>query len=126
MDCKETEKNINRYIDGSLSPGEMEDFLNHVKRCKSCYDELETYYTIRVAMGYIEEGADHTYNIGDMLQADMQQKRAYIQKVKRKKISFFVITLLGYISLFDILLLKSSFSLLQKFLLKVIDWLIFQ
>lgn len=125
MDCKDAEKRINNYINGSLSPKETEAFLNHIRTCPACYDELETYYTIRVAMGYTE-AVDDTYNIKDMLEADMQQKRAYIQKIRRRKITFFIITLLGYLSLFDILLLKSSFRILQSLLLKIIDWLIFQ
>lgn len=74
MDCKEAESHVNDYIDGTMTVSQLETFLKHVRNCKSCYDELETYYTIRVAMSYLEEGQAHSYNIKEMLSEDMKER----------------------------------------------------
>ena len=54
MKCEETLSKIDGYINNNLSYREMEDFLEHIKNCPDCYDELETYYTITVGMKYLE------------------------------------------------------------------------
>ena len=44
MKCEEALTKIEAYIDHTLSGRELEEFLEHVKSCRECYDELETYY----------------------------------------------------------------------------------
>ena len=44
MKCEETLSKIDGYINNNLNYREMEDFLEHIKNCPDCYDELETYY----------------------------------------------------------------------------------
>ena len=55
MKCEEALTKIEAYIDHTLSGRELEEFLEHVKSCRECYDELETYYIISVGMRYLEE-----------------------------------------------------------------------
>ena len=44
MNCQTAESMVNRYIEHDLSVNELEDFLDHVENCPSCYDELETLF----------------------------------------------------------------------------------
>ena len=39
MNCQTAESMVNRYIEHDLSVDELEDFLEHVENCPSCYDE---------------------------------------------------------------------------------------
>ena len=41
MNCQTAESMVNRYIEHDLSVDELENFLEHVENCPSCYDELE-------------------------------------------------------------------------------------
>ena len=41
MNCQTAESMVNRYIEHDLSVDELEDFLEHVENCPSCYDELK-------------------------------------------------------------------------------------
>ena len=34
---------------------ELENFLEHVENCPSCYDELETYFIVHAAMQQLDE-----------------------------------------------------------------------
>ena len=46
MDCKKAESLVTDYINGKMEVKELEDFIAHVKVSSSCYDELQTYYTV--------------------------------------------------------------------------------
>ena len=50
MDCRTAESMVTRFIDHSLSVNELEEFLDHIETCPSCYDELETYFIVHEAM----------------------------------------------------------------------------
>lgn len=50
QNCQTAESMVNRYIEHDLSVNELEDFLDHVENCPSCYDELETYFIVHAAM----------------------------------------------------------------------------
>ena len=41
MDCQTAEGMVSRYIKHDLPLNELEEFLDHVQNCSSCYDELE-------------------------------------------------------------------------------------
>lgn len=58
MNCQTAESMVNRYIEHDLSVDELEDFLEHVENCPSCYDELETYFIVHAAMQQLDERAE--------------------------------------------------------------------
>ena len=39
LDCRTAESMVNRYIDHTLNVDELEEFLDHVESCPSCYDD---------------------------------------------------------------------------------------
>ena len=41
MDCQTAEGMVSSYIEHKLPVNELEEFLDHVQDCSSCYDELE-------------------------------------------------------------------------------------
>ena len=43
IECRTAESMVTKYINHSLSVDELEEFLDHISHCSSCYDELETY-----------------------------------------------------------------------------------
>ena len=54
MNCRIAEGMVNKYIDHTLPLNDLEDFLEHIEKCSSCYDELATsvlvkrIFTIRI------------------------------------------------------------------------------
>ena len=60
MNCQTAESMVNRYIEHDLSVDELEDFLEHVENCPSCYDELETYFIVHAAMQQLDEKQEDT------------------------------------------------------------------
>ena len=62
MTCMEAEKMVVPYMKDELSPTELEDFLDHIKTCENCREELEIHYMVDVGLKKLDE-ADGTYPI---------------------------------------------------------------
>lgn len=82
MKCEKALLMIDKYIDNKLSHRELQEFIDHVKSCPECYDELETFYVINVGMKYFDEEKLDSYNFPNMLKQDLEQKIARLQRRK--------------------------------------------
>ena len=82
MDCTDAEKKVLPYLRNELSDEETAAFISHVGSCKKCYDELEIYFTITNALQTLDD-ENVTYDIGKMIEDDMQARMAAIRKRKR-------------------------------------------
>lgn len=80
MKCEEVLTKIDAYISDEMSYKEMEEFLDHIKDCPDCYDELETYYTISIGTKYLEEEKLESYNIPKMLKEDLREKEKFVRR----------------------------------------------
>lgn len=100
MKCETALLEIDAYINGELNQRELEKFIEHVKSCPSCYDELETHYTISEGIRYLEEDRTEAYNIPKMLKKDLEKKERMIRRHHRLNAVFFAggeLLLLGLI-----------------------------
>ena len=75
MTCMEAEKMVIPYINDQLSVTELEDFIEHIKTCENCREELEIHYMVDVGLKKLDE-ADGTYDIGDDVENAGTAKRA--------------------------------------------------
>lgn len=84
MECKEAESLVQQYIDHKLRPQKLKAFISHVKKCPSCYEELETYFIIHYAIKYLDEDHD-SYNMKAMLAEDIRKNEKQIRANDRMK-----------------------------------------
>ena len=64
MNCRTAEGMVNGYINHELSLKELEEFLDHIQTCSSCYDELETYFIFSGSpFVYTDRGSGSVYGI---------------------------------------------------------------
>ena len=87
MTCKEAEQMVMPYINDELTDKELEAFLDHVYSCKSCYEELEIFFTVYVALQKLGTEGSTTYNMRDLLWEDL--KAAEKRIIHRKLIHYF-------------------------------------
>ena len=80
MNCRETQQMINRYLNNNLDEVELQAFLDHVGECPSCYEELEIYYTIEYALGYLDNGKKESVNLTRRLRVELAQKRKLLHR----------------------------------------------
>ena len=74
MNCQTAESMVNRYIEHDLSVDELENFLEHVENCPSCYDELETYFIVHAAMQQLDEKQEDTVlDFKELLEEDIRK-----------------------------------------------------
>ncbi|MCI5699789.1 MAG: zf-HC2 domain-containing protein [Lachnospiraceae bacterium] len=110
MDCREAEKMVQLYIENKIPPKKLEEFIEHISHCPSCYDELETYYTIYFAMKYLDEDRHSSYNIKEMLDEDLKKRIQYVKRHRRKRI----ITVVALVVLVFWLILCMMFLLMPE------------
>ncbi|HJA93650.1 MAG TPA: zf-HC2 domain-containing protein [Candidatus Eisenbergiella merdipullorum] len=62
MDCKTAEKLIPDFIRGRMETRTAKDFLEHVKKCPSCKEELSIQFLVTVGMERLEDGEAFNLN----------------------------------------------------------------
>ena len=62
MTCREAERLVMPYINGSITDGELKEFLKHIETCEECREELEIYFTVDVGIRQLDQETG-TYNI---------------------------------------------------------------
>ena len=81
MDCRTAEGMVSSYIKHDLPLNELEEFLDHVQNCSSCYDELETYFIVHKAIQQLDEKEDGTvYNFRELLEQDIHRAQRHIRQ----------------------------------------------
>ena len=80
MDCRTAEGMVSSYIKHDLPLNELEEFLNHVQNCSSCYDELETYFIVHeVTQQLDDDSSDSVLDFKKLLEQDIRKSRRYIR-----------------------------------------------
>lgn len=86
MNCQTAEGMVNRYIEHTLSLDELQEFLDHVENCSSCYDELETYFIVHEAMQQLDEqNGESVLDFRELLEEDIHKSKRYILRKKFRR-----------------------------------------
>lgn len=102
MECRTAESLINSYIKKTMTIDELEQFLKHVEKCDSCYDELETYYTVYFAMQRLDSDKnEETFDIKEMLREDIRRRHHRIRryKIRQSVLAILVLVVLVFLVL---------------------------
>lgn len=83
MKCEDAIKNMDRFVNHNMTTKELAEFLEHIDSCPSCYEELETYYTVAIALHYLDQNDGEGYNIPLRLQHNLQEARDKVRREKR-------------------------------------------
>ena len=89
MDCQTAAGMVSSYIEHKLPVNELEEFLDHVQNCSSCYDELETYFIVHEVTQQLDDNSSNSVlDFKGLLEQDIRKSRRYIRK---KKLSWFLV-----------------------------------
>ena len=81
IDCRQAETMVAKYINHTLSIDELEEFLDHIEHCSSCYDELETYFIVHEAIQQLDEKEDGTVlDFRELLEQDIHRAHRHIRQ----------------------------------------------
>ena len=100
VNCREAELKVRPYINDELTDEELEAFIGHIRACPSCYDELETYFTIYKTLNVLDrdEAADID-NIHRALEDDLARKEGYLTRHHRRQETFGMLIMIAEIML---------------------------
>lgn len=87
MDCKTAQQKIMPYIHREMDVEELEEFIEHIRNCKTCSEELEVYFTIYYALEKLDQDEQGSYNIREMLLRDLEEAKAQVRK--RNMLNFY-------------------------------------
>lgn len=104
MDCSKAEGMVNRFINHSLSVKELEDFLNHIETCTSCYDELETHFIVNEVTQQLNEQDDTDLDFKELLHQELARayRQIWREKIRRALIGAGSCLLIGILLIFFI------------------------
>lgn len=105
MDCSKAKKMVVPYIRDELDYEMVEDFLEHIKKCSVCREELEIYYTIEEGLDKLDNG-NNDFNILGSLEDYIHSSYYKINKIKAAKIFYYILNTLICIGLITTLLLQ--------------------
>ncbi len=93
MECKEAKGKVQDYLSGNMDDESCMNFIKHVQKCASCYEELETYFTINRVLSYLEDGEDdasQSYNMRKLLTDDLAANETRIKRTRTEHLVFFI------------------------------------
>lgn len=105
MTCKEAESLVMPYIRHELPESKLEDFLEHIKNCGNCKEELEIYYTVEVGIRQLDEDTG-TYNIKGAMEDDIIASRQRLYTLRLFDIFRYVLDTLMVLSMVVMLILQ--------------------
>ena len=81
MDCKETRKNIYKFIGDELEGKELQSFIKHVTQCSECMDELAIQYLVTEGMQHLE--TENAFDLQNRLEKKIESAKKKIRARKR-------------------------------------------
>ncbi len=110
MDCSEAKKLVVPFVEHKISNDKTGDFIKHVRSCPSCYDELETYFTIYSALEYMDSGARTGFEVRKLLAEEMKQREEQSKKGRTLTVSNAILAVFIVLAVFVLIILFTDFG----------------
>lgn len=81
LTCKEATRMVMPYIEGQLCDKELRKFVNHIKNCQDCREELETYYIVYKGLMQLDEREELPMNIIEALNEDLENSGHHLRNM---------------------------------------------
>lgn len=98
MNCQEAQSNVLNYITHKLSREETREFIEHVRECPDCQDELEINYIVMIGMRQLDKGDVLSVDFQKELKEDMDRRYQQARKDEERSQSVRVLFLAFLIS----------------------------
>ena len=54
MNCQNAQSMVLNFINNKLDKEETKEFIEHIRSCKDCWEELEIYYTLYAGLAQLD------------------------------------------------------------------------
>ena len=108
LTCREASRLITPYIRKEIKTREAEAFVNHIRTCPDCYDDLEMNLLVHNALDVLDnDRATDDFDIEKKLKEDLDRTELRIRKGKKRNRRMFILIL--FVELLLILLAVNAF-----------------
>ena len=88
MNCQNAQSMVLNFINNKLDKEETRAFIEHVRDCKDCWEELEIYYVMLVGLKQLDEGEELAADFRKKLQNELtHQSHPMMDRFYSKKAS---------------------------------------
>ena len=83
LTCKEATLMVIPYIKKQVCDKDLRKFVKHIKECKDCREELETYYIVYKGLMQLDEHEELPMNIIEALNDDFALSERHLKNMSR-------------------------------------------
>ena len=94
MNCQNAQSMVLNFINNKLDKEETKAFIEHVRDCKDCWEELEIYYVMLVGLKQLDEGEELAADFRKKLQNEVESRYVEIEREAKRKLIAKIITIL--------------------------------
>lgn len=88
MECFELDTKIISYVNRQLDDDELDAFLQHIKTCKRCRDEVELFFTLTEGISQMESDEITVYDFPEEFESRrMQQMKDVVGRKSARKVA---------------------------------------
>ena len=97
MECKEVQKNIHSFIDGKLESKECLAFIEHIRKCPDCMEELSIEFLVITGLQRLDdaEAFDLQKELTERIKSNEENA---LQRKKMSRIGFLFIIFLAVVA----------------------------
>ena len=81
LTCKEAASMVIPYSEGQVCDRDLRKFVRHIKECRDCREELETYYIVYKGLMQLDEREELPMNIIEALNEDLQATDQHLKNM---------------------------------------------
>lgn len=85
MDCQEAQSNILNFINHKMGQDETLSFIEHIRECSDCWEELEIYYVILVGLRQLDGREEIIADFRERLKKEIDCQYEMIEREERKQ-----------------------------------------
>ena len=92
MTCEEVQKNIPDFIETRMDSKQSLDFIRHIRKCKTCMEELSVEYLVVVGVKRLDSAS--AFNLGEELEELIYRNEAKARRRQSISLLVFIAVLL--------------------------------
>ena len=85
MNCQNAQSMVLNFINNKLDKEETKEFIEHIRDCKDCWEELEIYYVMLIGLKQLDEGEELVPDFKEKLQSEVDNRYNAIERGQRRK-----------------------------------------
>ena len=85
MNCQNAQSMVLNFINNKLDKEETKEFIEHIRGCKDCWEELEIYYVMLIGLKQLDEGGELAADFKEKLQNEVDNRYNEIEREYKRK-----------------------------------------